>query len=307
MRQTFSETVKSELCRQEFQLDCVKYLLRSFLLNNLTQKDILGTITWKIQTHFSFLARFLIKWLKELYDFKQFKVSLNQPKNITTRREISVSLVGNFQQISTDLDLNAPLVLKGLDKNCLRAFVVGAFLSRGSINDPQNGNYHLEFVSDSKTYIDFLNLILKKFGINKTQVITRNMRYVLYLKRSETIADVLRLMGSVETLFKYEDLRIGRDLANNMQRLNNLDISNLKKTVSSSNEIFVMIQALEQANELQKMPLKLQVFCQIVLEKQELSLAALAAEMSSRLKTNISRSGVAHLKNKIKELFKQLH
>lgn len=307
MKQTFSELVKNELCRKDYNLTFIKGFLRSYLLNNLMQEYHEGQgYLWKIQTHFAFLARFLIKCLKDLYDLKNLQIASNHPKNMQIRKEFSISFIANFQQIQTDLELDQPLALEQFSDDHKKAFIVGAFLSRGSVSDPTRKNYHLEFVSDSEIYTKFIQQILIYFGIEKLQIILRNRRYVLYLKRSEAIADVLKLMNTIETLFKYEDLRIGRDFTNNIQRLNNLDISNLRKSINSLSETIVLVKKLKKHEKYQTLPKKIKIFCEIIMSGDELTLSIIAKKMSLALQTTVSKSGVAHLKNKIRDLCHEL-
>lgn len=308
MKKTYSELVKNELCRSKFDLISSKYFLKSFFLNNLTKKNSNGQEFWIIQTHFPFIARFVIRITKKLYNLKVLQINFNHtnPSNIYTRKKYNIKFVGNFQQIISDLDLNnINLNLNNLELKNAKAFLIGAFISGGSINSPQNGDYHLEFQSFDINYLILLNEILNVFNITnkKKKIKKRRNKYFLYLKKSETIADVLKFMGVTETLFEFEDLRIERDLLNNVRRLNNFDISNLQKIAKSSIEIIHMIKLIKKQNKFDDLSDKLKLYCEIRLEQQEISLSTLASEMSNRLGQHISRSAVWYMTNKIKKIY----
>lgn len=306
MKQTYSELVKNELCHIKLDLNCSKAFLKSFFLNNLYRKKTDGQELWILKTHFPFLARYLIRMLKQLYDFKKLTVSYSNLNKNNFRKEYAVEFIGNFQQIITDLDLEKEIYIKDFDDCCLKAFVSAAFLSRGSIISPRNGNYHLEFQSYNENYLRKIKLFLSHFGIESFNIVSRSKKFILYAKRSEIIADVLRLMGLVETLFKYEDFRISRDLANNVQRLNNLDLSNLQKTVTSANEMIKMIKAIKSSNQFNYLSEKIKIYCKVRLAQKDISLAAVAKEMSRILKTPISKSNVGHITLKIKMIYEDL-
>lgn len=306
MKQTYSELVKNELCHIKLDLNCAKAFLKSFFLNNLSRRKTDGQELWLLQTHFPFLARYLIKMLKQLYDFKKMTVSYSNISKNNFRKEYVVEFIGNFQQIITDLELEKEIYIKDFKDCCMKAFVSAAFLSRGSIASPKNGNYHLEFQSYNKNYLKKIKLFLGHFGIESFNIVSRNKKFILYAKRSEIIADVLRLMGLVETLFKYEDFRISRDLANNVQRLNNLDLSNLQKTVNSANEIIKMIKVIKNSDKFDNLSEKIKTYCRVRLSKKDISLAAIATEMSKILKKTISKSNVGHITLKIKTIYEDL-
>ena len=204
-----------------------------------------------------------------------------------------MEFIGNFQQIISDLELDKPINITNIETKNAEAFLIGSFLSGGSINSPQSGNYHLEFQSFNRDYLAKIEEILKKFKIaKKINVHKRRNKYVLYVKRSEIIADILKFMGGTETLFKFEDLRIERDFFNNMRRLNNFDVSNLQKTAKSSSEIIQMIKFIKEKKKFNQLPEKLKLYCKIRLEQQEISLSALASEMSNIIGSPVSRSNV---------------
>ncbi|WP_033159856.1 DNA-binding protein WhiA [Mycoplasmoides alvi] len=306
MKETYSKLVKSELCHLNFSINEAKFFLKSFLLNNMSKKNISGQEIWSIKTHFSFIARFVISNLKKLYDVKDLKISFKKNNNSVSRRKYEISFIGNFQQIISDLDLYK-FTTDFSANNLASAFLIGAFLSGGSINSPYNGNYHLEFQSFSYEYLVLVNEILKIFTNNKkNHILNRRAKYILYIKKSEVIADILKFMNLTETLFKFEDLRIERDFVNNMRRLNNLDISNLQKASKSSNEIIQMIKYIKTTNKYNNFSANLKLYCNIRLKHSELSLHDISLEMSKKLKKTFSKSNVWYLTNKIKQIYADL-
>ena len=62
----------------------------------------------------------------------------------------------------------------------------------------------------------------------------RRSGYIVYLKEAEKIGDFLHIVGAVNAMLAFEDLRIMRDMRNSVNRLVNCDTANLKKTAKCS-------------------------------------------------------------------------
>ncbi|WP_027124172.1 DNA-binding protein WhiA [Mycoplasmoides pirum] len=304
---TYSELVKNEICHLNLNNKESKFFLKSFFINNLITKNLNGQEVWILKTHFSFIARFVITITKKLYDLKSWKIHISELKNNNSRREYQIIFIGNFQQIISDLGLNEKTNFEN-NSSLAKAFLMGAFLSGGSINSPQKSNYHLEIQSFDKNYLKDIAALFLEFKISKkNNIYKRRNKYIIYIKKSETIADILKFIGLTESLFKFEDTRIERDFFNNMRRLNNFDVSNLQKISKSSSEIINMIKKIKLANKYQNLPENIKMYCEMRLKYKEISLNEIAIKMSEKLKKNVSKSNVWHLTNKIKELYKSIN
>lgn len=71
---------------------------------------------------------------------------------------------------------------------CMRAYLAGAFLSCGSVNNPETSNYHLEMSFNEEEFAQFISKIMNDFELNAKMIKRRN-KYVVYLKSSEKIGD----------------------------------------------------------------------------------------------------------------------
>ena len=99
------------------------------------------------------------------------------------------------------------------DECCKIAFLKGAFLTCGTINDPNKG-YHLEFVvpylnlsKDLKLFIDDYD----ELSVT-TKVITRSSNYVIYFKDSEAIEDILTVMGAMNSCLELMGVKMYKDM-----------------------------------------------------------------------------------------------
>ncbi|MDE6619980.1 MAG: DNA-binding protein WhiA, partial [Lachnospiraceae bacterium] len=103
-----------------------------------------------------------------------------------------------------------PLVIKSLC--CKRSFLRGAFLSIGSMSNPQKG-YHLEFVcSDTQQAVQLVETLA--FYEIHAKVVARKKYQVVYIKESEEIVELLNVIGAHVALMNLENLRILKDMRN---------------------------------------------------------------------------------------------
>ena len=74
---------------------------------------------------------------------------------------------------------------------CKRAFIRGAFLAAGSVNNPEK-SYHIEIVCTSESKAEQIKDIINSFGL-ESKVINRKKSYVVYLKEGAQIVDLLNI------------------------------------------------------------------------------------------------------------------
>ena len=115
------------------------------------------------------------------------------------------------------------------------AYIRGAFMMCGSINDPKTSRYHAEFVIQSEECANFLNNLLNEMFLN-SKVKKRDKNYMVYIKEAEKISDLIRLLNATTSLFYYEDIRIYRDHKNMTNRLNNCEQANVDKIIATADK-----------------------------------------------------------------------
>ncbi|MBQ6895042.1 MAG: DNA-binding protein WhiA [Clostridia bacterium] len=176
---------------------------------------------------------------------------------------------------------------------CRKAFIKGAFLGGGSVSDPQK-NTHLEFVtSHYKLSRDFQKLLnLCEFS---PKTVLRKSNYVLYFKNAGEVADILVMLDTFDSLMEYHNVKIMKDMRNNINRKTNCDTANLNKTVEAS---LIQVRAIEKLKRLgvfDNLPLQLKEIADLRLEYREMSLQ----ELGSMLSSPIGKSGVNHRLRKL--------
>lgn len=176
---------------------------------------------------------------------------------------------------------------------CRKAFIKGAFLGGGSVSDPQK-NTHLEFVtSHYKLSRDFQKLLnLCEFS---PKTVLRKSNYVLYFKNAGDVADILVMLDTFDSLMEYHNVKIMKDMRNNINRKTNCDTANLNKTVEAS---LIQVRAIEKLKRLgvfDNLPLQLREIADLRVEYREMSLQ----ELGSMLSSPIGKSGVNHRLRKL--------
>ena len=303
---TYSETVKEEVTHLEFNTDCKKAILSAFLSNVLQMSIVNNNVVWYIDSHFSSISRFITTILNEIYHLEH-ELSYSELNNFYKKRTYRLIIKDQrFEKILEELSVFDETHRNVVNSNeTKRAFLVGAFLSGGSISDINKSIYHLEIRSSKITYLRFIQTLLSDFSISIT-LLKRRYTNVLYIKKANDISDFLKIISATNSIQKLEDVIISRDSNNQIHRLNNLDISNMTKTVNSANEQVKMINAIKNSKEYNEQKNKFKFFCELRLTNPTSSLQELSELYFEKYNIKISRTGINHHIIKLKQIYRNL-
>ena len=294
---SFTSTVKNELSKLELEQIEKISLLSAVLKNSATiDKSI------RISTENSSLAREVFTLIKELYSVSPkitVRKGYNYNKNLIYILEIKEKKDIIIKDLS--LDKNVPEEYIYDDDNLTRIYLRGVFLSSGSINDPKKSRYHLEFIVNDLEYANFIKEKLNIYYLN-SKVIKRDNRYMIYVKEAEKIGDFLRMIGAINALLYFEDIRIYRDHKNMTNRLNNCEQANVDKIIATALEQLKDIELIESIGGLDLLDDKTKVAAIYRKKYKEASLNELSEIISMETEENITKSGLHHRFTKIKKL-----
>lgn len=303
---TFTQLVKEEICRHTYSKNEIKSLLSSYLKNNIAINISKDNFSWEIKTKSALIARFLCSIIKQLYDFEK-NFSYDKENKQKTVRIYKIKFIGNFDVIQHELFIfkkSTPFLKSDLTR---KAFLIGCFLSGGSVNDPNNSNYHLEIKISNKSLIEEAYKIIHKI-IPTAKILSRKNIDLIYIKKSEHISDFLKYIGATNSMLAYEEKRIYRDYSNQMHRLNNLDISNFKKSLNASNSQIIWINAIKNNHKtFHQLTEKEKMFCELRLTHSDSSLTEISVLFLKIFEINISKSALNHYVRKIKSLYNNLN
>lgn len=185
-----------------------------------------------------------------------------------------------------------------IKENFKKCFIIGAFMGSGSINNP-NKTYHLEISLKSDNYANIVKNIIVEFGIN-FKSLNRNNSYSLYLKDGEQISNFLALIGASKAVLKFEEIRVIREMRNDINRKVNCETANLNKVINTA------VRQIEDIKLIYKKEIKLPESLSEIAELRLNNPDASLLELGKMLKNPIGKSGVNHRLNKIKEIANNL-
>ncbi len=186
---------------------------------------------------------------------------------------------------------------------CVSAFLRGAFLTCGGISSPES-EYRLEFNTVYKNISDDLCRIIKDVSqstvgkASSPKILNRRGAYVVYLKGSDDISDLLTLMGAKNASMTLMQVKIEKSQTNNKNRQNNSYIANTEKAVLAAVSQIRAIQKLESEGAMQNLSEELQYAAQLRKAHPEASLKELV-EYST---VAVSKSGLNHRLKKLEDI-----
>ena len=183
---------------------------------------------------------------------------------------------------------------------CRRAFIRGAFLTSGSMSNPGK-SYHFEIVCRKMQGAEELCRVIETFGISP-KIIQRKNKYIVYLKDSGAIVDILNVMDAPNALMRLENVRIIKDMKNSANRQYNCDSANITRMVRTAARQVDDIRYIEKHLGFSRLTPILREMARVRLEHPEESLQ----ELGAYLDPPVGKSGVNHRLKKLGEIAESL-
>lgn len=311
---SFSAKVKSEVCRigeltraeAKAELSAIMKVSGTLALSGNKQ------LSFRVTTENPSIARRIFKLLKQYFNIHTkllVKKSNSFKKNniymVVITEELGVrsllkemGVLNNAEGIIS-LDYGIPKdFIEGDD--CKKAYIRGAFLGGGSISNPEK-TYHLEFVTHNSDYAEELSKLINTYGLT-SKVIQRKGSYIVYIKEGEQIVDLLNIIGAHSSLLELENVRIMKEMRNNVNRLVNCETANLSKTVNAAVRQVESIKLIQKEIGLQRLPKNLRDIAELRLIYPDESLK----ELGEFLNPPVGKSGVNHRLRKIEKIAEEL-
>ncbi|HHX78632.1 MAG TPA: DNA-binding protein WhiA [Acholeplasmataceae bacterium] len=305
---SFASEIKKEVSATTFsrkelyaELYAIILLKASFVISN-------NKLNLVFQTKQNFFARRISSLFTEVFNIKvditlKTQSTLDKkPIYIIAISDDTQKILKEYKIINNDLlqieKINEELLIETEEKI---SFLRGAFLSRGSVNNPETSNYHLEIVCDKLYIAKKLQDILLEVGI-EASIIKRPKGHVLYLKRSEHIGDFLRYIGAVNNLFSFEDIRIKKDLNNYVNRMINCDVANEQKVLKTAEAQLKDIKYIKDTRGF--LNLSQRLLDAIILRNTypDDSLSSLSEKSEDTIGKYVSKSGLSHCYNDLRKM-----
>lgn len=258
--------------------------------------------TVAVRTENAAIARRIYTLLTQNYEDIIVEVTVAEHNHISQHKSYGVLLKTQVNEVMADLGVDPfglhpeipSRILNQVDKR--RSFLRGAFLAAGSVNSPEKANYHLEIYTSHEELAEQLLTIMQEFSL-PAKITDRSGGYIVYLKRAEKIVDFLSTIGATQTMLRFEDIRMMRDMRNSVNRMTNAEMANIQKTADAANkQVQQILFIADEIGDLDLLPPKIRDIAKARLDFPDDSLA----ELGDRL--DISKSGANHRMRKLKEL-----
>lgn len=308
---SFSSDVKEELARQDSTaLHCqIAELSAMISMCGYTVSCGNGETGLKLQTENAAVSRKYFTLLKKTFNIST-DVVINKNPYLKRGNIYSLTISGGKQAVrilqtaklaeqeDKSLYLTNHMVIQ--NSCCKRAFIRGAFLASGSISDPGK-SYHFEIVCQTAEKAAQIQDVIQAFHID-AKIVLRKKSYVVYVKESAQIVELLGLMEANVALMKLENIRILKEMRNSVNRKVNCETANIHKTVNAAVKQIEDIRLIEEKLGLDQLSSGLSEIARLRLEFPDATLK----ELGMMLTPQVGKSGVNHRLRKLSNLAREL-
>jgi len=302
---SFTSEIKNELIQIEEEACCIKAELAAIIRMNGVLSTVDPHTMLDIQTESAAIARRIFSLLKTVFNgpvelLVRKKMKLKKNNIYIVRIKKGVEILLDLLQVEYEVDgfEQTELIATLQNECCKRAYLRGAFIARGSINNPETSSYHLEVFNLDQDHNHELCQLFNVYGLKARELQRRN-GYIIYMKEAEKITEFLGVIGASNALFKFEDVRIVRDMRNSVNRIVNCETANLNKTISASVRQVESINYIDETVGLSILPERLKEIAQTRIQYPEVTLKELGELLPSG---KLSKSGVNHRLKKIEKM-----
>ena len=205
--------------------------------------------------------------------------------------DYKIDVVGKTYIILFKYNFTADSLSKISSEALEKAYIRGSFLGAGSINNPEK-KYHLEITFSNEEYSIFARKILEE-----SSIFAKILEKSIYFKDGEEISKFLAFIGANSSVIKFEEVRVVREMKNNVNRLVNCETANMNKTISTAVKQTELISKIRKDGKFAKLPEDLKEIANL----REKNPNATLEELGKMLKNPIGKSSVSHRFKKIEE------
>lgn len=302
---TFSGKIKQEISNIEStKLESISELSGILRIN----ADI-KLYCIRVQTENINVANRIFKIVKSVYGVTS-NITIKKNYNFKKNELYIIEIKKDVLTIIKDLGLlnsqgmnlaKVPSEFIVADDELKQAFIRGCFLISGSVNDPKTSRYHLEFLIEDIDFANFLCNLLNEYNLN-AKVHRRKKGYMVYIKESEKISELLALIKAYDEVLYFEDIRTYREKINMTNRINNCEQANIEKSMKSALKQIEDINYLKEIDAYDLLDEKVREVSEYRIKYPESSLIELSEIISIETGTKITKSCINHRLRKIKEL-----
>ncbi len=290
---TFSAKIKEELCSLPIKNAeaALAELCGMVLFANATKSTKI-----KLTTENKSIAHRASWLLKSLFgfDFDKKIVPVGSIRKFSLIIENADKLHEIFDAFGTDPKISIRLNAAIAETDEARAaFCRGAFLTGGSVTDPETG-YHLELVTSHNNLSREVISLLFELEL-PAKLAARKSNNIIYLKESGHIEDFLTRIGAPLSALDLMQTKLLKDVRNKINRKVNCEVANMTKTADAAKTQLNAIKIIKEHTGLEALTPQLYDAAILRTENPELSLSELVKLSGGK----VGRSGLNHRLNKL--------
>lgn len=304
---SFSTEIKQEIALVKLKNCCARAQLSALIQLTSSLSIVDRQLQLLVRSENPTTAKRVVALIKKLYPIKT-ELEVARKTNLKKNNVYTVSIISDAKTILEDLGLysskgllNHPSYKIVANDCCAQSYLAGCFLAYGSCNSPLKTNYHLEIAVGDEEHANFILKLINRFQLG-AKISKRKNKYIVYIKRADMIADFLKVIGASESLMKFEDIRISRDIKNSYVRLDNCEIANDVKTMAAAKKQLESIEKIMNSGKYETLPEKIKNIIDLRTEMQDASLLEMCVAYQKKFGDVISKSGLKHRLNKIDEI-----
>ena len=306
---SFSWAVKSELMQRSvfdkkdiicellvFMRICGSLSLGSGIIFEVDKPSYAKRLYGHIKSIYGISPRIHLKKFNRLGKAYKYYIRIND-------KQVCMNILKDARYMNEHGELN---IEQGINKsyrstskqrrNILRC----AFLLCGSVSSPEK-NYHMEMVfADEKMGTDVIDA-MEDSGF-KAKSITRKKTTVVYLKEAKEIVNFLTYIGASGSILDFYDIKIIREMRNNLNRVVNCETANIGKTINAASRQLESINMIDEKKGLSSLPEDLYKVACLRKEHPDMSLQ----DMADMCDPPISKSGLNHRFKRIDKIAQDL-
>lgn len=291
---SFSFEVKEEICKiEEKDASCrLAEFYGMILFGQTVEPDFL-----KIATENVLVINRLHSHCAEIPG-TFFKIEETMNSYIAKMKDLSLrKLYDAFQMVDAPLEINRKFLQ---NKAEFSAFLRGAILSGGYFSAPQSG-YHFELVTPYYSLAKSTLAVFNEYQI-PCKMVVRRSNYVVYLKDSQQIYNLLYRSGARACAFDLMNIKIEKETNNNNNRMDNCAAYNMDKTLNKAVEQIQAIERIEKSIGFESLAADLQFVARLRKDNPTDSLTLLVEKSEGK----ISKPSISRKLNKIIEIAKNI-
>lgn len=220
-----------------------------------------------------------------------------------TEKDICLQMLKDTMYMNSDGELVISAGIKKSGRKTSRErqnILRSAFLLCGSVSSPEK-NYHMEMVFADSVLAGDVIAAMEESGL-KAKRIERKNTSVVYLKGAEEIVDFLTFIGATGSTLDFYNIKIIKEMRNNVNRVVNCETANIGKTVNAASRQLESISIIEEKMGLGSLPDDLYEAATLRQSHPDMSLN----DMAALCDPVISKSGLNHRFKRIDKIAREL-